>query len=278
MTAAIVAAGDAALADFDAEYSVGLGDSFAAAAAAVAAVNDQLDAVNNTIAAALGVSDGAVAALDELKEQATTLIATPTALGATLNTLLSAVTSLLGLTEGITAEYPGQANKIASDTALATAQQLGALDVTAQPPYPGGPLHAATKASTAAITKLVRASSLIGVTNIFRALPLESAGAAAQVLDTLGALTEQLLADPTTSDALTAALTDLRAALQHHLGVVAGTLPTTTTYTPASSTPALLLAWQLHGDPTRDLEICARNGVLDPNFVLGGRPLEILGA
>ena len=278
MSAAIEAAGDAAVADFEKNFAVGLADSFGAAQAALGTVSDKIDSVNNKIAAALGIADGVVAALDELKDQATTLLGAPGALGATLRDLLAAATNLLGLTSGVGEQYPGQATKIAGDTALAAALELGAIDVTAQPPFPGGPLHPQTKAATRAIGKAVRTMSLIGVANVFRTLPLESTSATNKVLTTLGGLTQRLLADDATSDALAAALTDLRAAMQQHLDVVAGNLPSITTYTPAASVPALLLAWQLHGDPTRDLEIVARNDVLDPNFVPGGEPLEILGA
>lgn len=278
MSAAIEAAGDAAVADFEKNFAVGLADSFGAAQVALGTASDKIDSVNNKIAAALGIADGVVAALDELKDQATTLLGAPGALGATLRDLLAAATNLLGLTSGVGEQYPGQATKIAGDTALAAALELGAIDVTAQPPFPGGPLHPQTKAATRAIGKAVRTMSLIGVANVFRTLPLESTSAATKVLTTLGGLTQRLLADDATSDALAAALTDLRAAMQQHLDVVAGNLPSITTYTPTASVPALLLAWQLHGDPTRDLEIVARNDVLDPNFVPGGEPLEILGA
>lgn len=278
MSAAIVAANAAALSDFEDEYSVGLGDSFAQASAALGEVNDQVDAVNNKIAAALGIADGVVAAMDELKEAATDLVGAPGDLVAALAGLMSAVTGLLGLTSGIAEEYPGQASKIAMDTALAAAEQLGAVDVTALPPYPGGPIHPATESSTRAIGKAVRTLSLVGVVDLFRTLTLESAGAAEEVNATLGGLVEQLLADEQTSDALAAALTDLRAALQQHLGVVIGSLPTTAVYTPDGTVPAIWIAWQLYGDPTRDIEICARNDVADPNFVPGGVPLEVFNA
>lgn len=278
MASAIDAAATAAAADFEDAYDVGVADSFAAASAAVGEVNDQIDAVNNKIAAALGIADGVVAAMDEYKEQAADFIDTPADLFGALANLLSAVTGLLGLTDGIEEEYPGQASKIATDTALEAADALGAVDVTSQPPWPGGPIHPATESSTRAIGKAVRTLSLIGVANLFRTLPLESGTSATEVLGTLGDLTQQLLDDPTTSDALTAALTDLRAATQQHLGALVGTLPTTTTYTPPGTVPALLLAWQLTGDPTSDLELVARNTVLDPNFVPGGQPLEILNA
>jgi prophage DNA circulation protein len=278
MATAITAAIDAAAADFVDKYAVGLGDSFAQAAAAIGEVNDEIDKVNNKIAAAMGIADGVLAAMDEAKELATELIGSPADLFDTLKGLLSAVTGLLGLTDGIDEEFPGQANKIATDTAQAAAQQHGAVDVTAEPPYPGGPIEPTTEASTKAVGKAVRTLSLVGVADRFRTLAPESGAAATEALDVLGGLVEQLLADETTSDDLAAALTDLRAATQQQLGALVGSLPTTTTYTPPGSVPALLLAWQLHGDPTRDLEIVARNGVLDPNFVPGGAPLEILNA
>lgn len=278
MSAAMAAASVAALADFEAVYDVGIGDSFAAAAAAIGSATDKIDAVNNKIAAALGIADGVIAAMDEAKDACGDLVGAPGDLAAKLAGLVNSVAALLGLTTGVEEEYPGQASKIATDTALAAAQQLGDIDVTAEPPYPGGPLTPATEASTRAIGKLVRTQSLIGVAGIFRTLTLESGAAATGVLSTLGGLTETLLADTATGDDLAAALSDLRGALQQHLGALAESLPVTTEYTPAGAVPALLVAWLLYGDPTRDLEICARNDVADPNFIPGGEPLEVLGA
>lgn len=268
----------AATADFESGYLVGIADSFSAAQVAIGEVVVKIDSVNNKIAAALGIADGALAALDELKDAVATAIATPAALAAALAGLVAAVCDLLGVTGGIEEDYPGQSTKIATETALAVAGELGAVDTTAQPPYPGGPVHPATKAATAAIGKAVRTMSLVGITRQFLTLTPESAEAAAEVLATLGSLTAQLLDDPVTSDDLSAALTDQRAALQQHIDEETGDLPTTTTYTPDGTMPAILIAWLVHRDPTRDREIVARNGLADPNFVTGGEPLEVLGA
>lgn len=278
MVAAIAAAELAAAADFVAEFETGLGDSFAQAAAAISEVSDKVDSVNNKIAAALGIADGVLAAMDELKDQAAQALNAPAALASALQGLLSQVAGLLGLTEGVEEEYPGQAAKVATDAALSTASELGAVDVTAQPPFPGGPVHPQTLRATRAIGKAVRTMSLVSISGAFRTLPLESATAAAQVLSTLSKLTDQLLDDPQTSDALAAALADLRAAMQQQLDATTGDLPATITYTPAGAVPALLIAWLVYGDPTRDLEIVARNEVLDPNFVPGGEELELLDA
>lgn len=278
MSAAIDAAELAAAADFVSEFEIGLGDSFAAAQAAIGEVTDKVDSVNNKIAAALGIADGVLAAMDDLKDQAQQAINAPALLASALQGLLSQVAGLLGLTEGVEEEYPGQAAKVAMDAALATASTLGAVDVTAQPPYPGGPVHPQSLKATRAIGKAVRTMSLVAVSGVFRTLPLESTAAAAEVLGTLSKLTEQLLDDPVTSDALAAALQDLRAALQKQLDPSTSNLPSTLTYTPAGTMPALLIAWLVYGDPDRDLEIVARNEVLDPNFVPGGEELELLDA
>lgn len=278
IASAIAAAEVAAAADFVAEFATGLGDSFSQAQAAIGEVSDKVDSVNNKIAAALGIADGVLAAMDELKDQAAQFVNAPALLAGALQGLLSQVAGLLGLTEGVEEEYPGQAAKVATDAALATATELGAVDVTAQPPYPGGPVHPQTLRATRAIGKAVRTMSLVAVSGVFRTLPLESTVAASQVLGTLSKLTDQLLDDPQTSDALAAALADLRAAMQQQLDTTTGDLPSTITYTPAGAMPALLIAWLVYGDPTRDLELVARNEVLDPNFVPGGEDLELLDA
>lgn len=278
LSQAAAAAQAAAQLDFEAEYQLTVGDVVTAAQVALGQAVDAVDAVNNKIAAALGLPDGPLAELDRLKQQVTDLVHTPAALSAALSALLSAVTGLLGLTEWVEEEYPGQAAKVVSDAALETAVAFGAVDVETQPPYENGPVSPDAQRATRAIGKAVRTMSVIGVVQLFADLTPESTAGVGAVLVTIHRLLEQLLADPATSDALHAALTDLRAALERRLDGLTAELPSARTYTPAGAMPALLIAWHLYGDPTRDLEIVARNQVLDPNFVPGGVPLEVLVA
>ncbi|WP_251976712.1 DNA circularization protein [Salinicola avicenniae] len=53
-------------------------------------------------------------------------------------------------------------------------------------------------------------------------------------------------------------------------------LPRLSRYTPAATQPALVLAYQLHGDASRADELATRNHVRHPGFVPGGNSLEVL--
>lgn len=72
-------------------------------------------------------------------------------------------------------------------------------------------------------------------------------------------------------------LVTLRARLVQGVPRDGENLPDLRTITLPGSTPSLVLAHRLYGDPLRGAEIVARNGVRNPAFVPGGDPLEVLG-
>jgi prophage DNA circulation protein len=82
--------------------------------------------------------------------------------------------------------------------------------------------------------------------------------------------------EPFANDAEYDALVALRASLVGLVPPDGEQLPRVGYFTPASTTTALLVAWQLYADRSRDAEIIARNNVRNPNFVPGGRPLQVL--
>jgi len=53
-------------------------------------------------------------------------------------------------------------------------------------------------------------------------------------------------------------------------------LPRIGTFTPPTTMAAIVIAWRLYADPNRDVEIIDRNEIKNPNFVLGGQPLQVL--
>lgn len=72
------------------------------------------------------------------------------------------------------------------------------------------------------------------------------------------------------------ALTALRIALVRDLTRRAVDAPALATATLPSTMPALVAAYRIHGDATREAEIVERNGVRNPAFVPGAVPLEVL--
>jgi prophage DNA circulation protein len=81
-----------------------------------------------------------------------------------------------------------------------------------------------------------------------------------------------------TDEATFTALRELRNATLRDITARAGALPQLVTLTPAATLPALVLAYKLYDDPAREAEIIARNDIVDPAFVPGGRPLLVLNA
>lgn len=119
---------------------------------------------------------------------------------------------------------------------------------------------------TVAVVEAVRTSSVI---------EYASSNDATAVRNELADRLDDLMAEAT-SDSAYLALRDLHVALVRDVAARGADLARLVSYTPPATVPALLLAHQLYGDATRDLEIVARNRIPHPGFVSGGRPLEVL--
>jgi prophage DNA circulation protein len=261
-----------------------IGSVFSAAAAAIGKISGAMLKAKRKVQGALGVSQaaGLSDSLADLKANATKLLNTPAELLATLNGLVSSMKSIFSDFSSSNAEspnspYPGGSKKLAAEAAIAMAQELAAVDTATPPPYPGGPQDDDAVAAERALSKALGVMTVAQVIDLFgSSLPLESASAAVEALTTLGDLADGILLDTETSDDLFTAMSDLRAALDSHLASLSSSLPTIEKYTPKASMPALLLAFQIYSDPTRDLEIVGRNGISDPNFLPGGEAIEVL--
>lgn len=273
--AALGAASGAVKAAAAADFAATLGalDGVAAAvAAAIGKATSAMTQVQRRTLAALGGGDTLVYALLDLDEAADDLAALPGALMSQLNKVLGAIAALIKDAEAADADtWPGAEKVLRVDLALQAAAELHAVDVVTPP---GDAIDKEAQAAEAAFNLAFRATSAAIFADLFQQLPLESTDQAGAVLGTLGAALEDLLLEETLTESYDA-ISDLRAALGERAAQAAQSLPSLTTYTPTSATPALLIAFWVHGDPGRDLEIVARNKVADPNFVPGA-PLEVL--
>ncbi len=79
-------------------------------------------------------------------------------------------------------------------------------------------------------------------------------------------------------DQIYQALADLRVAVVQDLRTRGARLPILTDYEPLATLPSLVLAHRLYGDAGRAAEIIARNRIVHPGFVPGGKKLEVLNA
>lgn len=124
------------------------------------------------------------------------------------------------------------------------------------------------------VQALVRRCALVEAAKASARIDYASRDEALVVRDNLVA---RLEAEATTaSDDVYAALLDLRTAVVEDIGARSVNLPRLVSYTPQATLPAVVLAWRLYGDPTRDEEIVSRNRVRHPGFVPGGQTLEVL--
>ena len=84
-----------------------------------------------------------------------------------------------------------------------------------------------------------------------------------------------LVADVSPADAVFEAMTALRAAVVRDIAARGTDLARLVSYTPQNTTPALVLAYQLYDDASRDADLIARNRIPHPGFVTGGVALEV---
>lgn len=92
--------------------------------------------------------------------------------------------------------------------------------------------------------------------------------------DLLDALDTQM--DGADDDTVYQALAELRTAVAEDLRVRGAKLPQLRSVTPGATLPALVFAYKIHGDASRDSELVSRNGIRHPGFVQGGTVIEVL--
>ncbi len=195
-----------------------------------------------------------------------------------LAAMLGAGESLLGAPDDLASRFGtqiGALNGLLSPSiARPAAASLASFGATLPTVPATTPSRVQQGVNQAAVVSLVQRTALV-----------ESARAASQV--TFASRNEALavrdqLADAiqaqaeTAPDSVYVALTDLRVALIKDIGTRAANLTELVEVTPRATVPAIVLAYRLYDDPSRDAEIVSRNRVRHPGFVPGGRVLEVL--
>lgn len=257
---AATAATSAAAADFAGTFSVEDRPAFISNAAIgiVQELNSDLRAIAGRIAAVTSPLTQFSAQLDQLGDNLSTLIHTPAALAASITGALSAL-------EGV-------ARDVAS--AFDAYRDLGAFGAGAPVVPTTTPTRQQQADNQSALHALVQRVATIEAARSSAQLDFASSANALTARDDLAERIDTL-AD-TASDAVYAALADVRTAMVKDLTARGALLPRVSRYTPAATLPALVLAYRLHGDATRETEIIARNRVRHPGFVPGGVALEVL--
>ena len=233
----------------------------------------RLRSISGRVQSALNVADSFGDAVDAYQREAATLMRQPENLG---NSLAGVVNALMfGMVQAPDGLVSRTRRVVASFT-----QSIGFLfDTEQQEPATISTPEAEQEAENAAAYEdAFKASTLIEAADASVSIPFESSQQVEEVRAVFLERFDQLITDDDTADQLFNDLRDLKAKLLAALSQVAEDLPELTEYTPPATTPALVIAWELYKDPTRDLEIVERNQLRDPGYVTGGEPLQVLNA
>lgn len=125
-----------------------------------------------------------------------------------------------------------------------------------------------------AVADLTRRTAVIEAARSSASIAYDSQNQALQVRDVLidAIEAEQL----TANDEVFTALADLRSAVVLDINTRATDLAKIIPYTPKATMPAVVLAYMIYGDATKDADIVTRNQIAHPGFIQGGKTLEIL--
>lgn len=239
-------------------------------------VLDDIKHVNNLVSAALAVPTHFAHQLTLITEQATQLLGTPQLLYNALDSLVAELHQ--DVVQLAKAAFTSKGGLITPDAAIVASAGFG---LTADTPAGTTPDRIIERENHARLLVAVRASALGSAAQAIADLEFTSANDARNASDTLTSQLDQLATEPVADVEIDPpvfeAVRDLIAAVTARLSAVAGTLTELTTYTPATTLPAAVVAWNLYSDASRDDEILGRNpSIVHPLFVPGREPLEVL--
>lgn len=145
---------------------------------------------------------------------------------------------------------------------------------TAKPVIGTTPARLAQADNQDAGIALVQRAAVIEAARVSSTIGFDSAEAAIDTRDELAAEMDRLA--EAAPDDVYRDLSALRVALVRDIASRAAQLPRVLSHTPTATRPALVVAFDLYGDPDRADEIVARNKIRHPGFVAGGETLEVL--
>jgi prophage DNA circulation protein len=254
------------------------GTAWARANAQILSAGVQAGVLSAQVSALANKPSSAAVLIRGFQETASDLVASPVDLVASVRELSAAIFGPVADAETAEVDETGEVDVVAAG---ARARALvGAMRAATEwtPPEQGEPSDAEEVNNDGAIEQMIALANVAEVVTVLSLLTLDAADTAVDVLEAVSAAIDEQLEAPWTGDELYNAAVDLKAATSAHFRDLAGRLPSVTSYTPADTVPAFLLAFRLYGDVEREPEIVARNTVQDPARVPAGRELQVLGA
>jgi prophage DNA circulation protein len=252
-----------------------------------------LHKVRKRIASTMQVVNDAKAAIDDFVDITASLVTTPIDLAnqfialyatvfAGITEVTDAFTDLVDFFGSDDDEVSGAAGSIlASDTRVILLGRVVEELSTFGDDFPTLPENTPRQEVTAEnerqVIRLVKTSVAIEAARVVVDLNFENFDQAVEIRQLMTMLIDEISSDDNLPDELYTSLVDMRAALVEHLNQAASSLSELDDYTPKSTLPALVLAYQIYGDSRRESEILARNSdIRDPTAVQGGRVIRVL--
>ncbi len=130
-------------------------------------------------------------------------------------------------------------------------------------------------ANQEALAALFRRSSLIESARMSSRMEFDSYDQAAGLRDELADRLDVEM-EATTNDTLFARLSDLRTAVVRDVTSRGADLSRVGQWTPSTTMPALVAAYEVYDDPLKDGDLVARNRIAHPGFIPAAEPLEVL--
>ena len=251
------------------------GSILAPTVAAIGVVTGALRDVKRKALGPLAITDALDDALDDLEASAEALAGLPADLASGLNAIIADISSLILTFAGPTQEtYEGEAATAQLGAGVSAARDLSEVVVIEEPAYPGAPVDEDLAGNQEALELLLKAGGLAGLGTLVAELAAPSEAAADDLDAAAGDLADLLLDDGAVEVDLHRATRTLRDAVLARVEDARASLPESRVVTPAGPTSSILVAWQVHGDPTRAQEITTRNRLRHPSFITG--PVEVL--
>ena len=219
-------------------------------------------------------------ALDSVLDAAKNMLPDMTVLPAFISNagkIVAKVTSLLRTPTNLAGQMTGQISALLglSNSPLAAFNALKKLfGVTAKPVSTTTPSRIQQNNNRVAVADLTRRTAIVEAARASASIDFDNQTQAVKVRDDLvTAIAQEQLIAP---DQVFIALADLRVAVVNDINARAIDLRKLVSYTPKATMPAVVLAYRLYGDATKDESIVTRNNIAHPGFVVGGRAIEIL--
>lgn len=259
-------------------------------------LTDELRAINRDIDSILAIPGNIASQIDAFSAELADLLNTPQELANAVQAFIASIVGSLNRVLGSDSRDTDAIGSLLSISRKTAALGSTIADVPMTFPTPA---RKKQRANQTALIRLFRGSAIASVASVASGLDYDSSQQAINVqttlVDQVNAFLESSVLDDDavyedSADAANLVAGDgpqidlihesmraMAAALTKHLRQVAGELPALTTFAPAETLPAVVLAYLLYEDAEQNLDIVARNISIDhPNFVMGGRALEAI--